>query len=112
MSVCLSKCNGYKVYPNFLDILHSVNSMKILYSSRRKRKQLKKASYEHLSVQADFHPNDDEDSETEIVVERVPILNQESLSSAVVHTSLAVQHVSEKEISGLTAPGETEPSVK
>lgn len=81
-------------------------------SSRRKRKQLKKASYEHLSVQADFHPNDDEDSETEIVVERVPILNQESLSSAVVNTSLAVQHVSEKGISGLTAPGETEPSTE
>lgn len=73
---------------------------------------MKKASYEHPSVHADFHPNDDEDSGTENVAEGIPILNQESLSSAVVNNSSAVQHITEKEISGITAPGEIEPSVK
>lgn len=66
-------------------------------SSRRKRKHLKKASYEHLSVHADFNPNDDEDSGTENVVEGVPILNQESLSTVVFNTSSALQHNTDKE---------------
>lgn len=73
---------------------------------------MKKASYEHMSVRADFHPNDDEDSGSENVVEGVPILNQESLSSAVFNTSSAVQHNTEKEVSGMTAPGEIVPSIK
>ncbi|KAA0052562.1 hypothetical protein IC582_017765 [Cucumis melo] len=74
-------------------------------SSRRKRKYLKKASYEHMSVRADFHPNDDEDSGSENVVEGVPILNQESLSSAVFNTSSAVQHNTEKETGEVDTEG-------
>lgn len=73
---------------------------------------MKKASYEHLSVHADFNPNDDEDSGTENVVEGVPILNQESLSTVVFNTSSALQHNTDKEVSGMTTPGEIEPSVK
>ncbi|XP_015876990.2 probable starch synthase 4, chloroplastic/amyloplastic isoform X1 [Ziziphus jujuba] len=77
-------------------------------SSQHKRKQLKKASHEQSLTNGDSQPNSDEDSDSEIAsVGNVPILNQESISSDVVHTGIVVEDNNAKDLSGLIVSDET-----
>lgn len=79
-----------------------------LCSSQHKRKQLKKASHEQSLTNGDSQPNSDEDSDSEIAsVGNVPILNQESISSDVVHTGIVVEDNNAKDLSGLIVSDET-----
>ncbi|KAF3449885.1 hypothetical protein FNV43_RR05964 [Rhamnella rubrinervis] len=77
-------------------------------SSQHKRQQLKKASHEQSLTNGDLQPNNDEDPDCETTsLGSVPNLNQESISSDAVRTSIAVEHKNAKDLSGLIVSDET-----
>lgn len=77
------------------------------HSSQLKRQQLKKASHERISTNADFQSNGDEESETENTsIINVPILSQQVIADDDVETSIDVEHSDVKEWSGSMAPDE------
>lgn len=79
-----------------------------LCSSQHKRQQLKKASHEQSSTNGDLQPNNDVDTDSETApAVSVPILNQESISTDAVHTSIAVEYKNAKDLSGLVLSDET-----
>lgn len=69
---------------------------------------MKKASHEQSLTNGDLQPNNDVDADSETApAVNVPILNQESISTDAVHTSIAVEHKNAKDLSGLVLSDET-----